>query len=69
MNMLLCMIHIAFFPFVLVLINSHFAKKKKPLQWERHAGSIKLKDFSHLALGYRLQIQGQFLNIRNAVNQ
>lgn len=66
MNMLLCMIHIAFFSFCFGFNKFLFCKK--PLYWEGHTGSIKLKDFCHLALRYRFQIQGQFLNIRNAVN-
>lgn len=61
------MIHIAFFPFVLVLITSHFATNL--FDGRGTQAAKKFKDFCHLALRYRFKIQGQFLNVRNAVNQ
>lgn len=53
MNMLLCMIHIAFFPFVLVLINSHFAKKKTSSMGEARR-QHKIEGFLSFSLGLSL---------------
>lgn len=68
-NLWICFVHDPHSIFSFYFGFNNFSFCNKPLWWERHTGSIKLKDFCYLALGYHFQIQGQFLNIRNAVNQ